>query len=731
MASSKYAYYRQPDIIAQFEPLRSKLALDINIEYTAKELAKFTEKLVGFQHAVLGSPNKTRPFVRIPHKLFKDFSVDGALFTVLKIAFTWRMEQGIKRWDLDNVTKRDLHVGLLRAIVEGLVREGFVKYPCIAFSKSLGENVRIELMELAPLVQATIVPYMTPTVTHILQESPEHETAPTSTEQEWYRTLEKRNGYVLLHYWYKPDSADVWMPESSGDYLDPEPAPEHQGPWRLSVRWLRDSVANNEWMNEEDYEAENPEPPDDDEDDEQEEEEDDDEDDDEEDDDDEEEEEEEEIEEEEEEDEDMSDVSIEGDADGNDLQPPKPTPDTLPTTPTPKALPIPITTPIDLDRKGIRAKKYEYEPLPNAILSNISQTTQPCMPSGTLLTQTATPAQQWDFTTETSPTDLATWTILHHPNAPWFSMSSIHPIEHDALPEFRSRPTEYTTIRNGIITAYTRRMDRYLPIAECSERLGVPVLDICPVHRFLGYWGLIHSRVREGEPTGLTRLYAGVQHDVTHDTTVYTPHPTHPPPRTCQTCRKESCTYMLVNSPYNLFCEDCYLLGKYPSDLTSKDFVRVTGDRVLQRREWTDMERLHVLDGVDGTESWQSVSKRVGKSVQECLLEGLRMGTLDVDDDERGWWRHVGNPVLVILRVLEQVLSPGVAASAAKAALSVLQTENVNVHVMVDAALEAAVQSAKQCAEYEEKEVEILVRALVECQVRKVELKVGWVTEME
>ncbi|KND03641.1 uncharacterized protein SPPG_01114 [Spizellomyces punctatus DAOM BR117] len=729
MASSKYAYYRQPDIIAQFEPLRSKLSLSITIDHTAKELAKFTEKLVGFQHAVLGSPNKTRPFVRIPHKLFKDFNLDGALYTVLKIAFTWRMDHGVKRWDLENPTKRDTYIGLLRVIVEGLVREGFVKYPCIAFGKSLGEDVREELVELAPLVQATIVPYMTPSVTHILQESPEHETAATTTEQEWYRTLEKRNGYVLLHYWYKPDSADVWMPESSGDYLDPEPAPEHQGPWRLSVRWLRDSVANNEWMNEEDYEAENPEPPDDGEDDDQEDEEDDDEDDDEEDDDDDDDEEEEEEEEEEiedEEEDDMSDVSIEGDMDGQDNQPPKPTPNT-PLEPTPKALPIPITTPIDLDRKGIRAKKYEYEPIPNGILSNISQTIQPCMPSGTLLSQTATPAQQWDFTTETSPTDLATWTILHHPNAPWFSMESIHPIEYDALPTFRTRPTEYKTIRNGIITAYTRRMDRYLPIAECSERLGVPVLDICPVHRFLGYWGLIHSRVRQGEPTGLTRLYAGFQPLLDTDTTVYTPHTTHHPSRTCHTCQTELCTYMLVHPPHVLFCEDCYLMGKYPFDVSSKDFVRVAGDRLLARGEWTDMDRSLVLDGMDGIESWESVSKKVGKSVQECFLEGLRM----VDDDGRGWFRDVGNPVLVLLGVLEQVVSPGVAACAAKAALSVLNTEKIEVDVMVDAALEAAVQSAKQCAEYEEKEVEILVRALVECQVRKVELKVGWVTEMD
>src|SRR4051812_29655574 len=45
----------------------------------------------------------------------------------------------------------------------------------------------------------------------------------------------------------------MWL-EETAEHADPEPMPEHKGPWNVSERWLTDSVLFNEWMNEEDYE---------------------------------------------------------------------------------------------------------------------------------------------------------------------------------------------------------------------------------------------------------------------------------------------------------------------------------------------------------------------------------------------------------------------------------------------------------------------------------------------
>lgn len=58
-----------------------------------------------------------------------------------------------------------------------------------------------------------------------------------------------------MHWWYLPDSYDEWI--SSG--TAPESLePDHGafGPWKVYVRWLKDSHKYNEWMNPIDYETE-------------------------------------------------------------------------------------------------------------------------------------------------------------------------------------------------------------------------------------------------------------------------------------------------------------------------------------------------------------------------------------------------------------------------------------------------------------------------------------------
>ena len=72
---------------------------------------------------------------------------------------------------------------------------------------------------------------------------------------EWYRTVEKKFGLKTLHYWYTPDSKDVYV-QDSDEYPDPDPSitEVHPGPWHLSLNWLLDSIKYQEWMNELDYE---------------------------------------------------------------------------------------------------------------------------------------------------------------------------------------------------------------------------------------------------------------------------------------------------------------------------------------------------------------------------------------------------------------------------------------------------------------------------------------------
>jgi hypothetical protein len=67
------------------------------------------------------------------------------------------------------------------------------------------------------------------------------------------RVVEKRGGDCRLHYWFYPDSFDVWM--TNFDAKESEKRDEtFQGIWHVAANWIFDTDLFNEWMNEEDYE---------------------------------------------------------------------------------------------------------------------------------------------------------------------------------------------------------------------------------------------------------------------------------------------------------------------------------------------------------------------------------------------------------------------------------------------------------------------------------------------
>ena len=67
------------------------------------------------------------------------------------------------------------------------------------------------------------------------------------------RVVEKRGKDCRLHYWFYPDSYDVWV--SNVDGAESEKRDEtFTGIWHVAANWVLDSAEFNEWMNEEDYE---------------------------------------------------------------------------------------------------------------------------------------------------------------------------------------------------------------------------------------------------------------------------------------------------------------------------------------------------------------------------------------------------------------------------------------------------------------------------------------------
>ncbi|KAJ3038607.1 SWI SNF, matrix associated, actin dependent regulator of chromatin, sub c, member 2 [Rhizophlyctis rosea] len=294
-----FRYYKHPVVLAAFAPLAEKLSEELSQEYNvqqlqqfitipipAKELAAFTQSIQHFQADLFSKPpsQATAALTRVPTKLFKDLSQDGSLYVILKAAYDVRVEFGWRRWDLTNAGKKGKHVELLTRISEALMTAGLLANPCIAFASSVDEDLRTEFTAVAYKLKATVVPYMKPEVTHVIQQNFVDAHEDEGGDQEWYRSLEKLGGFCLLHYWYKPDSADVWVPESSGDYMDPEvrmaeEVKRNGGNERekdaVGCRpqnmkdpgmYRRDGFATvpsfrNGWYNEEDYEVEEPEFP--------------------------------------------------------------------------------------------------------------------------------------------------------------------------------------------------------------------------------------------------------------------------------------------------------------------------------------------------------------------------------------------------------------------------------------------------------------------------------------
>ncbi|KAJ3158922.1 SWI SNF, matrix associated, actin dependent regulator of chromatin, sub c, member 2 [Geranomyces michiganensis] len=557
--SQQYKHYARAATHAKFTAILGSLPAALTpiggVPPTTKDLARLSEKLQRLQQTYFedhfsdlrrktadGHDVHPLPFPRIPTKLFKNYSPDGPLQRIIHAAFTYRIKKAFRKWDVENPTKKELFHDMLRYIAEDLLNCSMITDPVLAFASDVSLEIRAELAPLATLMRAKVVLKITPAVTHVLHHA-DNNGEEEGDEGEWYRTLEKQDGHVLLHYWYKPDSADVWVPEASGDYLDPEPAPVHKGPWFLSTRWLRDSYKFLEWANEEDYERngqeevrvetdgresvapgvatprtssapatvdgdESEEAPSDNDEEVEEEDDEEDEDDEDDDDDDDEEEGDDTISRKSHDDDRPRSSSVhhigDGGKHGSAVQDgPKP---------------HPSIRVVDLDQKGTRIRRYEYEPFKNAVLHNMSWTMGDVMPTGVASyagDRRASPDQAWQFlemqkpqpaikkeflpsagdgqtnshnrqpasaltatpalatTAPTSapstpppptpepytetPAELATHRIVNLAHAPWFAFDSVHPCEKLHFPEFFSQVTPTTTTDPSSLRIYPPR----------------------------------------------------------------------------------------------------------------------------------------------------------------------------------------------------------------------------------------------------------------------------------
>lgn len=202
-------------------------------------------------------------------------------------------------------------------------------------------------------------------------------------------------------------------------------------------------------------------------------------------------------------------------------------------------------------------------------------------------------------------------------------------------------------------------------------------------------------------------------------------------------------------------CASCFTEGRFPSGSNSSEFVKLSvPSNNLDNDQWTDHETLLLLEGVEMfDDNWSKVAEHVGTRTREqCVLKFLQ---LPIEDSFLEKAESLGplqynnmpfsqtdNPVMSVVAFLASLVNPGVASAAAQAALKEISTETekmpsskesgkFDLHKAASTALGAAAIKAKVLADHEDREMQRLVNAVVELQLKKLELKMSQFEELE
>lgn len=149
-----------------------------------------------------------------------------------------------------NAGRKDPNVQLLMEIESALIEAECLKFPVVFIQKEVHKDLVPKIKEIIERHQAEITE-IEEEATHIIYPVVE----PLSDD--FARPLFKRGDkYVMLHWYYFPESHDSWVPNSF-ELPDavPESPPSPSNVWRVSASWVLDLEKYNEWMSEEDYEV--------------------------------------------------------------------------------------------------------------------------------------------------------------------------------------------------------------------------------------------------------------------------------------------------------------------------------------------------------------------------------------------------------------------------------------------------------------------------------------------
>uniref|UniRef100_A0A672Z6S9 SWI/SNF related, matrix associated, actin dependent regulator of chromatin subfamily c member 2 n=1 Tax=Sphaeramia orbicularis TaxID=375764 RepID=A0A672Z6S9_9TELE len=249
--SSKF--WESSETISQLETVRLWIGKHYkkyvqNDSPSSKSLAGLVVQLLQFQEDAFGRRVNNPALTKLPAKCFLDFKAGGALCHVLGSVYKFKSEQGWRRFDLQNPSRMDRNVEMFLNVEKNLVQNNCLTRPTVFLSPDIEQKQTSKLKDIIKRHQGSISDDKSK-ATHLIYPSQSQQ-----EEEEWVRPVMRKDKQVLVHWGLYPDSYDTWLSASEVDG-DVEEPPSTDRPWKVHAKWVLDTDAFNEWMNEEDYEV--------------------------------------------------------------------------------------------------------------------------------------------------------------------------------------------------------------------------------------------------------------------------------------------------------------------------------------------------------------------------------------------------------------------------------------------------------------------------------------------
>uniref|UniRef100_A0A3Q2NMB7 SWI/SNF related BAF chromatin remodeling complex subunit C1b n=1 Tax=Fundulus heteroclitus TaxID=8078 RepID=A0A3Q2NMB7_FUNHE len=743
-SSPSARFWESPDTLAQLEVVRQwigkhyKKYLLVDAP-SCQVLAGVTLQLLQFQEDAFGRQAPDPALTKIPAHCFLDLQPGGRLCHILGTAYKFKVEQGWRRFDLQNPSRTERNVEMFGAIEKALIQNNCISLPLVFIDPTVD-------LELSSRLTGIIIKHKG-TVTEERMMASHHVYGPLASteEDEWMRPVMRKDKHVLVHWCMHPDSYDSWLSSSDveGDVEEP---PQLERPWRVHAGWVLDTDVFNEWMNEEDYYVDernvplilrqrihlqedqrrhSPSP------------------------------------------------STDGRKKGKKgrrrgQQEEEPEEDLTKDMEDPT--PVPNMEEVILPKNVNLKKDSENTPVKGGIMADLDDQEEdfPGREEDEGRSDIPRLSEGEDNITE------QTHHIIIPSYTSWFNYNSIHSIEKRALPEFfngknkSKTPEIFLAYRNFMIDTYRLNPQEYLSSTSCRRNLTGDVCALIRVHAFLEQWGLINYQV-DAESRPLPMGPPPTPHfNVLADTPSGLAPLQHKP-------LQVSASQHMLNFPERSREKpsDCQNFG-LRTDIYARKHPKTKGANA--GREWTEQETLLLLEALEVyRDDWNKVSEHVGSRTQdECILHFLRLPIEDpyLEDSSASLgplayqpvpFSQSENPVMSTVAFLASVVDPRVASAAAKAALGerpvspvicvpdrgedgerrrvgegddggrVMELELVegSVSTAAAAALSSAASKAKHLAAVEERKIKSLVALLVETQMKKLEIKLRHFEELE